>query len=148
MPDVLRQINSDVDPSMRFLRVFLHRKRTASAALRSTYRLIRQVRPGGKDMRSYEQEHRFVKPITGPMMGFEAFHSAEATIAGVEAAHMIRKDQIPANGANAIKTIAAPAAQVCRPVSLTRLIARFATQPRQSPPDHSRRTARTASPRS
>lgn len=46
-----------------------------------------------------EQDHRFIKRITGPMMGFKAFHSAAATIAGIEAAHMIRKGQIPANGA-------------------------------------------------
>ncbi|KAB2662323.1 IS6 family transposase [Brucella tritici] len=40
-----------------------------------------------------EQDHRFIKRITKPMMGFEAFHSAAATIAGIEVAHMIRKNQ-------------------------------------------------------
>ena len=29
-----------------------------------------------------------------PMMGFKAFHSAQATIAGIETAHMIRKGQL------------------------------------------------------
>ena len=29
-----------------------------------------------------------------PLMGFKAFHSAQATIAGIEAAHMIRKGQL------------------------------------------------------
>ena len=38
-----------------------------------------------------EQDHRFIKRITGPMMGFKAFHSAAATIAGIEVVHMIRK---------------------------------------------------------
>ena len=57
-----------------------------------------------------EQDHRFIKRITGPMMGFKAFHSAAATIAGIEAAHMIRKGQIPANGATAFQTVAALAA--------------------------------------
>jgi len=28
------------------------------------------------------------------MMGFEAFHSAQATIDGIETAHMIRKGQL------------------------------------------------------
>jgi hypothetical protein len=28
------------------------------------------------------------------MMGFKAFHSAQATIAGIETAHMIRKGQL------------------------------------------------------
>ena len=40
------------------------------------------------------------------MMGFKAFHSAAATISGIEAAHMIRKGQIPANGATAFQTFA------------------------------------------
>jgi putative transposase len=37
---------------------------------------------------------RFIKKITKPMMGFKAFHSAQATIAGIETAHMIRKSQL------------------------------------------------------
>ncbi len=45
-----------------------------------------------------EQDHRFIKRITAPMMGFKAFHFASATIAGVEVAHMIRKGQFAANG--------------------------------------------------
>ncbi|MCI1003006.1 IS6 family transposase [Ochrobactrum sp. C6C9] len=40
-----------------------------------------------------EQDHRFIKRITKPMMGFKALHSASATIAGIEVAHMIRKNQ-------------------------------------------------------
>ena len=40
-----------------------------------------------------EQDHRFIKRITAPMLGFKAFHSAAATVAGIEAAHMIRKGQ-------------------------------------------------------
>lgn len=40
-----------------------------------------------------EQDHRFIKRITGPMLGFKAFHSAAATIKGIEIAHMIRKAQ-------------------------------------------------------
>jgi len=41
-----------------------------------------------------EQDHRFIKKITKPMMGFKAFHSAQATIAGIEASHMTRKRQL------------------------------------------------------
>ena len=40
------------------------------------------------------QDHRFIKKITNPMMGFKAFHSAKATIDGIETAHMIRKGQL------------------------------------------------------
>lgn len=50
-----------------------------------------------------EQDHRFIKRITAPMMGFKAFHSAAGTIAGIETAHMIRKGQIPANGLTAFQ---------------------------------------------
>ena len=53
-----------------------------------------------------EQDHRFIKRITRPMMGFQAFHSAAATIAGIETAHTIRKGQIPANGTSAFQTFA------------------------------------------
>ena len=41
-----------------------------------------------------EQDHRFIKKITKPMMGFKAFHSAQETIDGIETAHMIRKEQL------------------------------------------------------
>ena len=57
-----------------------------------------------------EQVHRFIKQITGPMMGFKAFHSAAATLAGIEVAHMIRKRQFAANGIAAFQQFAALAA--------------------------------------
>ncbi len=38
-----------------------------------------------------EQDHRFIKKFTKPMKGFKAFHSAAATLQGIEVAHMIRK---------------------------------------------------------
>ena len=41
-----------------------------------------------------EQDHRFIKKIANPMMGFKAFHSAKATIDGIETAYMIRKGQL------------------------------------------------------
>lgn len=57
-----------------------------------------------------EKDHRFIKRITGPMLGFKAFHSAAATIAGIEAAHMIRKGQFGANNLSAFQRFAALAA--------------------------------------
>ena len=50
-----------------------------------------------------EQDHRFIKKITNPMMGFKAFHSAPATIEGIETAHMIRKKQLSGNNIPAYK---------------------------------------------
>lgn len=40
-----------------------------------------------------EQDHRFIKKITKPMKGFKAFHSADATLSGIELRHMLRKRQ-------------------------------------------------------
>ena len=40
-----------------------------------------------------EQDHRFIKKITKPMMGFKSFESAQATLAGIELHHMLRKNQ-------------------------------------------------------
>lgn len=40
-----------------------------------------------------EQDHRFIKRIIKPMLGFKNLNSACSTIAGVEAMHMIRKGQ-------------------------------------------------------
>ena len=42
---------------------------------------------------SVEQDHRFIKRLTKPMMGFKAFHSASATLTGIELHHMLRKKQ-------------------------------------------------------
>jgi len=41
-----------------------------------------------------EGDHRFIKRITRPMLGFKSFNSARKTIAGIEIVHMIRKKQI------------------------------------------------------
>jgi putative transposase len=40
-----------------------------------------------------EQDHRNIKKITKPMKGFKSFASAEATIAGIELHHMLKKRQ-------------------------------------------------------
>jgi putative transposase len=36
-----------------------------------------------------EQDHRGIKRITDPMMGFKAFHSAQATLSGIESHRML-----------------------------------------------------------
>ena len=43
-----------------------------------------------------EQDHRAVKRITRPMLGFKTFRCARILIAGIEVMHMIRKDQLGA----------------------------------------------------
>ena len=57
-----------------------------------------------------EQDHRFIKKITAPMRGFKAFHSANATLPGIETAHMIRKGQFGENGLSDFQQFAALAA--------------------------------------
>jgi len=40
-----------------------------------------------------EQDHRFIKKITKPMINFKLFHAASATLSDIELAHMISKKQ-------------------------------------------------------
>ena len=41
-----------------------------------------------------EQDHRGVKWITRPMLGFKAFDAAQSTLVGIELMHMIKKRQL------------------------------------------------------
>lgn len=41
-----------------------------------------------------EQDHRNVKRIVKPMMGFQAFNTARRTLRGIEAMNMVRKGQV------------------------------------------------------
>jgi putative transposase len=45
-----------------------------------------------------EQDHRAVKRLVRPMLGFKSFRSAVATLAGIELMHMIRKGQLRTTG--------------------------------------------------
>jgi putative transposase len=49
-----------------------------------------------------EQDHRAIKRVTRPMLGFQSFHSARCVLAGIELMHMIRKGQCATNGQNAM----------------------------------------------
>jgi putative transposase len=41
-----------------------------------------------------EQDHRAVKRVTRPMLGFKSFEAAQCTLTGVELMHMIKKLQL------------------------------------------------------
>ena len=56
----------------------------------STQPYIRQAKYLDKIV---ESDHRFIKKITKPMMGFKAFHSEKATVAGMKLHHTMRKSQ-------------------------------------------------------
>jgi putative transposase len=58
---------------------------------RGTAIAIRQIRYVNNIV---EQDHRAVKRITRPRLGFKSFEAAQGTIAGVELIHMIKKRQL------------------------------------------------------
>ena len=41
-----------------------------------------------------EQDHRGVKRVTRPMLGFKSFEAAQDTLMGIELMHMIKKRQM------------------------------------------------------
>jgi len=43
-----------------------------------------------------EQDHRAVKRVTRPMLGFKTFAAAQDTLVGIELMHMIKKQQLVA----------------------------------------------------
>jgi transposase-like protein len=45
-----------------------------------------------------EQDHRAIKRLVRPMLGFQSFWSAAVTLVGIELMHMIRKGQLLARG--------------------------------------------------
>lgn len=47
-----------------------------------------------------EQDHRFIKKRTKPMLGFKSFHSAKITITGIENIRMIQKGQLTSSNDN------------------------------------------------
>jgi putative transposase len=52
---------------------------------------IRQVKYLNNIM---EQDHRAVRRVTRPMLGFKSFEAAEVTLVGIELMHMIKKKQL------------------------------------------------------
>jgi putative transposase len=52
------------------------------------------IRQGKYLHNSVEQDHRGVKRITRPMVGFKAFDAAQATLVGIELMHMTKKRQL------------------------------------------------------
>jgi putative transposase len=56
-----------------------------------THIIIRQVKYLNTVV---EQDHRAVKRVTRPMLGFKSCAAAQATLAGIELMHMIKKPQL------------------------------------------------------
>ena len=64
-----------------------------SSDLHGTTITIRQVKYLNNVV---EQDHRSVKRVTRPMLGFKAFDAAQHTLAGIELMHMLWKGQLEA----------------------------------------------------
>jgi putative transposase len=57
----------------------------------STHIIIRQVKYVNTIV---EQDHRAVKRVTRPMLGFKGFETAQSTLVSIELMHMLRKQQL------------------------------------------------------
>ena len=53
-----------------------------------------------------EQDHRGVKRITRPMLGFKAFDAAQSTLVGIELMYMLKKRQLVVEEGNEGRTAA------------------------------------------
>src|SRR5665647_1645480 len=52
-----------------------------------------------------EQDHRFIKKVIKPMLGFKSFSTAEKTIAGIDVMHMIKKGQVKCYYSSCLSTV-------------------------------------------
>src|SRR3984885_520965 len=110
--DFLLTAKRDRKAALRFLRKAIGQNRTpekitidksgASTAAIESYNKdheagieIRQVKYLNNIV---EQDHRAVKRVVRPMLGFKSFRSAQVTLTGIELMHMIRKGQLRTKG--------------------------------------------------
>jgi putative transposase len=106
--DVLLTEHRDKEAALRFLKKAIRRNGLPEtitidgsdaneAAIKSyneehgTAIIIRQVKYFNNIV---EQDHRAVKRVTRPMLGFKAFEAAQDTLVGIEFMHMIKKKQL------------------------------------------------------
>ena len=55
---------------------------------------IRKIRQNQYFNNGVVQDHRAIKRVTRPMLGFKAFEATQATLTGIELMHMIKKKQM------------------------------------------------------
>jgi putative transposase len=106
--DVLLTEHRDTEAALRFLRQAIHRhgvpdkitidgSEANDAAIKryneahGTAIIIRQVKYLNNMV---EQDHRGVKRVTRPMLGFKSFDAAQSTLVGIELMHMLKKRQL------------------------------------------------------
>jgi transposase-like protein len=106
--DFLLTEHRDTEAALRFLTQAIHRhgvpdkitidgSEANEAAIKhynqehGTHIIIRQMKYVNNIV---EQDHRAVKRVTRPMLGFKAFDAAQSTLVGIELMHMLRKQQL------------------------------------------------------
>jgi transposase-like protein len=106
--DFLLTEHRDTEAALRFLKKAIRRNGVpetitidgseANAAAIKSYNeehgtaiVIRQVKYLNNVV---EQDHRAVKRVTRPMLGFKSFEAAQSTLVGIELMHMIKKRQL------------------------------------------------------
>src|SRR5439155_21627455 len=118
--DFLLTEHRDTEAALRFLKKAIRRnglpeKITINgsdaneAAIKSyneehgTHIIIRQVKYLNNLV---EQDHRGIKRVTRPMLGFQWFAAAQDTLVGIELMHMIKKRQMVVQEGDAGRTAA------------------------------------------
>jgi transposase-like protein len=108
--DFLLTEHRDTEAALRFLTQAIHRhgvpdkitidgSEANEAAIKrynaehGTAIIIRQVKYLNNMV---EQDHRGVKRVTRPMLGFKSFDAAQSTLVGIELMHMLKKRQLVA----------------------------------------------------
>jgi len=106
--DFLLTAHRDTEAALRFLTQAIHRhggpdkitidgSEANEAAItryneaHGTATIIRQVKYLNNIV---EQDHRAIKRVTRPMLGFKSFAAAQRTLVGIELMHMLKKDQL------------------------------------------------------
>ncbi len=106
--DFLLTEHRDRDAALRFLSKAIRRHRVpetvtidgseaSAAAIRGyneAHGTTMAIRQGRYLNNVLEQDHRAVKRVTRPMLGFKAFDAAQRTLAGIELMHMLKKGQM------------------------------------------------------
>lgn len=106
---LLRRLRNKVAAKAFFRKAFKHNDHPRKVNIDKSGSNISALESINKDLPKYkqieirlnkylnnliEQDHRFIKKRTKPMLGFKNFQSAKITIAGIENIRMIQKGQI------------------------------------------------------
>jgi putative transposase len=112
--DFLLTEHRDKEAALRFLKKAIRRHGVPEtltiddsdaheAAIKSynqAYGTAITIRQGKYRNNVVEQDHRAVKRITRPMLGFKSFEAAQSTLAGIELMHRIKKKQMMVEARN------------------------------------------------